>query len=163
MDAAQVVTEEVVDIFAGLTFGQACEMLFAKCKSNAPSSEGFQNMIDYIGSVHEAMGLEFSPETYWNVDTISGSHEVFPPGLGTELNQIPATLTREFLEDMIFKIGDLEVATTKYRQAHERVVSRGQSRNSGSGVIDTRILTRSVNTVPVFLTASAVDDEDDFI
>lgn len=164
MDAAQVVIEEPVDRFAGLTFGEACEMLFAECKSNAPSSEGFQNMIDYIRKVHEAMGVEFSCESYWNEGTISGSHEVFPPGLGESFNTLPDELTREYLEGMILKIGALEAATTQYRTNHERVVGNGSSRaRSGNGIIDTRILTRSVNTAPVFIQASGNDDEDDFI
>lgn len=164
MDAAQVVTEEPVDRFAGLTFGEACEMLFAECKSNAPSSEGFQNMIDYIGKVHAAMGVEFTPESYWNEGTISGSHEVFPPGIGDALNVLPNELTREYLQGMIEKIGALEAATVQYRQGHERVSGNNSSRGrNGNGSIDTRILTRSVNTAPVFMLASADDDEDDFI
>lgn len=164
MDAAQVVTEEDNDIFAGLTFGEACEMLFAKCKSNAPSSEGFQNMIDYVGVVYRALGLEFSCEAYWNEGIISGSHEVYPPGINAEFNQVPEVLTREYLEAMIEKIGTLETATAQYRLAHERVVqaNTGRARN-GNGIIDHRLLQRSVNTAPVFTAGSAADDEDDFI
>lgn len=167
MDAAQVVIEEPVepvDRFAGLTFGEACEMLFSECKSNAPSSEGFQNMIDYIGKVHVAMGIEFSPESYWNEGTISGGHEVFPPGIGDALNHLPDELTREYLQGMIEKIGALETATSQYRANHERVAGSNSSRTrSGNGIIDTRILTRSVNTAPVFMLVSETDDEDDFI
>lgn len=164
MDAAQVVTEEVNDIFAGLTFGEACEMLFAKCKSNAPSSEGFQNMIDYVGTVYKALGLEFSCEAYWNEGVISGSHEIYPPGINAEFNQVPEVLTREYLEAMIEKIGALETATAQYRSTHERAILANQSRTrNGSGVIDTRLLQRSVNTAPVFTAVSGVDDEDDFI
>lgn len=165
MDAAQVVTEEPVDKFAGLTFSQACEMLFAKCKSNAPSSEGFQNMIDYIRKVHESMGVEFSCESYWNEGTISGSHEVFPQGLGSDLNTIPDVLTREYLEEMIRKVGGIESANATYRTNHERVSnSRHNPARSGNGTIDTRLLTRNVNTAPIFLAQSSVaEDEDDFI
>lgn len=166
MDAAQSVIEEevVVDRFAGLTFGEACELLFAECKSSAPSSAGFQNMIDYIRSVHEAMGLEFSCETYWNAGTISGSHEVFPQDLGVSLNNVPMELTREYLEQMIEKIGAIETANNTYRSAHERISGSARGRASnGNGVIDTRLLTRSVNTAPIFLAVSADDEEDDFI
>lgn len=165
MDAAQVVTEEIVDRFSGLTFSEACEMLFGECKSNAPSSEGFQNMIDYIRTVHETMDLEFSCEAYWNPGTISGGHEVFPQGLGSSFNIIPVVLDEKYLQDMIEKIGALEAATTQYRVTHERVTNHGRPRSSGSGngTIDTRLLTRSVNTVPVFSATSADDEEDDFI
>lgn len=162
MDAAQVVIEEVPDIFAGLTFVQACEMLFAKCKSNAPSSEGFQNMIDYIRSVHEAMGLEFVCEDYWNESTISGSHQVFPAGLGASFNNLPDTLTREYLEDLITRLGDLESAGNTYRVTHERVAGRRGNSNS-NGIIDTRLLQRSVNSAPVYLASNSQEDEDDFI
>lgn len=164
MDAAQVVTEEV-DIFAGLTFSQACEMLFAKCKSNAPFSEGFQNMIDYINSVFVSMGHEFSAEEYWNVNTISGSHEVFPRNLGESLNVVPEVLTREFLETMIERVGALETATSQYRVIHERVVTNARNpRSSGNGLIDSRTLTRSVNSAPLYIPPSnSGDDEDDFL
>lgn len=162
MDAAQVVIEEVPDIFAGLTFTQACNMLFAKCKSNAPSSEGFQNMIDYIRGVHEAMGLEFDCNEYWNVDTFSGSHPVFPPGLGASFNTLPDELSREYLIDLIGKIGDLEAANTTYRQNHERIGS-SRGRSTSGGIIDTRTLQRSVNTAPIYLAVSEQEDEDDFI
>lgn len=162
MDSAQVVVEEVPDIFSGLTFGQACEMLFAKCKSNAPSSEGFQNMIDYISAVHSAMGVEFNCEDYWNENTISGTHQVFPPALGSALNVIPDVITREYLDELIDSIGQLESAGNSYRGNHERIAgSRG--RNSSSGIIDTRTLTRSINSAPVYLAVSELDDEDDFI
>lgn len=162
MDATAVVTEPVEDRFAGLTFGDACAMLFAECKSNAPSSEGFQSMIDYIGKIHQSMGLEFSCGEYWNESTISGSHEVFPPNLGQELNVIPDVLTPEYLLDLIEKVGGIEAANATYRAAHERVM-RG-SRASSSGIMDTRILVRSFNTAPIYLATSvAADDEDDFI
>ena len=119
-------------------------------------------MIDYIGKIHSSMGLDFSCGEYWNEGTISGSHEVFPPNLGHELNEIPAVLTPEYIQDMIEKVGNIESANATYRAAHERVM-RGTSRNA-AGVIDTRLLQRSFNTAPVFLATSAVaDDEDDFI
>lgn len=161
MDQSTGVTEPVVDRFAGLDFGQACEMLFAECKSNAPQSQGFQNMIDYIEKVHVAMGLPFSREEYWNSNVISGSYEVFPTNLGAGLNVIPDDITLEYLDGLIEKLEVLDQANVSYRQTHERAV--GEARNGRTlGVIDTRLLTRSMNSAPLFV-AMGAEDEDDFI
>lgn len=160
MDASQTVVEEV-DRFAGLTFGQACTMLFTECKSNAPASESFQATIDFIRGVHESMGVEFSCDDYWNKDTISGSHQVFPENLGREFNVIPDDLTVDYIDEMIDRLGALESLNSRYRAGYERTTAARGSR--AQGVIDTRALTRTVNASPVFLKVSDVEEEDDFI
>lgn len=160
MDAAQVVTQEV-DKFAGLTFGEACLMMFDVCKSTAPSSEGFQVMIDFIAGVHEAMGVEFDYTTYWSDETINGTHEVFEPGLGHALNVVPDVLTDEYLTAMIEKLGALEAANSVYRTSFENVRHRTQVRNNV--LIDTRRLQAVVNSVPVYLPVAEESEEDDFI
>jgi len=165
MDATEAVTEQV-DRFAGLDFVQACEMLFGECKSNAPVSEGFQAMIDFIKGVHESAGVEFSPEEYWNPSVFSGNFPVFPPRLGEELNIIPEELTREYLEDLLAKAAELDRLNSTYRTTHERVANRqnrdGRPRNN-EGHIDPRALQRSINSSPVFLKVSDSEEEDDFI
>lgn len=154
------VTEER---FAGLSFGQACEMLFAECKSSAPDIDGFQNLISYVRDMHEALGLEFKAEEYWNTETVSGTFAVWPREIlqwqGPDLS---GGVTRE----SISALRDLMVSTarmTETYRANVDTISRNAQRRSRDGMIDPNMLTRAVNTAPIFVPEASDDDEDDFL
>lgn len=164
MDQATSVEEVGVDRFAGLTFGEACSMLFSECKSNAPASRGFQNMMDFVSGVHQAMGIPFSREEYWNENIISGTHEIFPAALGADLNVVPDEISEGYLDNLIERIGEIEQLNAGYRRVHEEVVSTSRSGSSRrNSHIDISALTRAMNSVPMYLPVNSADDEDDFI
>ncbi len=157
MDATNSAVEQPIDRFAGMTFGSACDLLFSEAKSTAPEHAGFQMMIDFVAEVHEAMGVEFNLDDYWNDSTISGSHAVFPANLGVSLNEIPEEITREYLDEMINKLGLLETTNVNRRRQYEQVVQ--ETRGGPRHVFDRNRLQLNMNTAPVFVMVS--DDEDD--
>jgi hypothetical protein len=164
MDSASVTVEPEVNIFEGLTFGDACEMLLAKCKSSAPEVAGFQNTLDYVRDIHEIMGIEFNLETYWNEGVISGSHQLWPNELTRQVQiTIPAEITREHLEERIAFSTRLTEIQTGYRTRYERLSGGRNGRGQGDGIFDSRLLDSAVNRSLVFTGQETDDAEDDFL
>jgi len=149
--------------FAGLNFGQACELLFGECKSSSPDVDGFQNLISYVKDMHGALGLEFKLEDYWNVSAVSGTYPVWPDAIARW--QPPENLrvvTRESTQALINLVQTTSRLAESYRTNVDRVSRNHQSR-SRDGMIDAGMLNRAVNTAPTFMPEASEDDEDDFL
>lgn len=151
--------------FEGLSFGQACMLLFEECKSSAPEVDGFQNLITYVKDMHETLGLEFKVEEYWNPGVVSGTYPVWPDSI-VRFNPsgiIGEGVTRESTEQLIGLMEATQSITEAYRHRVDQA-SRSRDRGSRSNVtIDPNMLSRAVNTAPVYVPEASEDDEDDFL
>jgi hypothetical protein len=162
MDNASVAVE--VTRFDGLNFGQACALLFAECKSSAPEVDGFQNLITYVKSMHETLGLEFKVEEYWNPETVSGTYPVWPDAIARwqPSEAIAGPVTRESTQALLKILRDTTRLADTYRRGID-AVSQNSQRRGREGLIDPNMLVRAVNTAPLFVPEASEDDEDDFL
>lgn len=148
--------------FEGLNFGQACMLLFDECKSSAPEVDGFQSLITYVKEIHEALGLEFNLEEYWNPTVVSGSYPVWPAEV-MNYNPRLGEVTRESTEALIEMMGTTQRLSDEYRGRVD-AASRSRDRQNRSNVtIDPNSLIRAVNTAPTYIPEASEDDEDDFL
>lgn len=149
--------------FAGLNFGQACELLFGECKSSSPDVDGFQNLISYVKDMHAALGLEFKLEEYWSTSTVSGTYPVWPDSIARwQPPESMRVVTRESTQALIELMQTTTRLSETYRTNVDRASRNNQSR-SRDGMIDAGMLNRAVNTAPTFMPEASEDDEDDFL
>lgn len=150
--------------FDGLNFGEACALLFTECKSSAPEVDGFQNLITYVKSMHETLGIEFKVEEYWNPTTVSGTYPVWPDAIARwqPSAELSGPVTRESTQALLEILRTTTRLADTYRRGIDDASRRAQRRGS-DGLIDPNMLVRAVNTAPLFVPEASEDDEDDFL